>query len=165
AMTALIEGRTRGARVVAVDVPSGIDSDTGAVYPVHLARADTTVTLHLPKRGLWLHPGAASAGRIVVAPIGIPRALEERLESPPCELIDESWGRALFTPREPTAHKNDFGHVLAIAGSEGKSGAAALLIEAALRAGAGLVTLASRPEVLQLALPGVPEAMGVALPG
>ena len=92
-------------------------------------------------------------------------ALEERLESRPCELVDESWGRALFTPREATAHKNDFGHVLAIAGSAGKSGASALLVEAALRAGAGLVTLAARPEVLQLALPAVPEAMGVALPG
>jgi NAD(P)H-hydrate epimerase len=165
AISAMNEARARGARIVAVDVPSGVDSDTGAVYPVHLARADLTVTFHLPKRGLWLHPGAASAGRIAVAPIGIPRALEERLESQPCELIDESWGRALFTPREPTAHKNDFGHVLAVAGSEGKSGAAALLIEAAMRAGAGLVTLASRPEVLQLALPAVPEAMGIALPG
>src|SRR5207237_6109458 len=165
AMTALIEGRTRGARVVAVDVPSGIDSDTGAVYPVHLARADTTVTLHLPKRGLWLYPGAASAGRIAVAPIGIPRALEERLEGPPCELLDEQWGRALLTPRDPNAHKNDFGHVLAVAGSPGKSGAAALVVEAALRAGAGLVTLAARSEVLQAALPGVPEAMGAELPG
>jgi NAD(P)H-hydrate epimerase len=165
AIVAMNEARTRGARVVAVDVPSGIDSDTGAVYPVHLARADTTVTLHLPKRGLWLYPGTASAGRIAVAQVGIPRALEERLEGPPCELLDEQWGRALFTPRDPTAHKNDFGHVLAVTGSRGKSGAAALVIEAALRAGAGLVTLAARPEVLQAALPGVPEAMGFPLPG
>jgi NAD(P)H-hydrate epimerase len=165
AISAMNEARGRGARIVAVDIPSGVDSDTGAVYPIHLARADVTVTLHLPKRGLWLYPGAASAGRIVVAPIGIPAAFEERLESRACELIDESWGRALFTPREPTAHKNDFGHVLAIAGSAGKSGAAALVVEAALRAGAGLVTLAARPEVLQVALPGVPEAMGIALSG
>jgi ADP-dependent NAD(P)H-hydrate dehydratase / NAD(P)H-hydrate epimerase len=165
AISAMNEARGRGARILAVDIPSGVDSDTGAVYPIHLARADVTVTFHLPKRGLWLYPGAASAGRIVVAPIGIPAALEERLESRACELIDESWGRALFSPREPTAHKNDFGHVLAIAGSVGKSGAAALLVEAAMRAGAGLVTLAARPEVLQAALPGVPEAMGIALPG
>lgn len=165
AIAAMNEARSHGARVVSVDVPSGIDADTGAVYPVHLARADLTVTLHLPKRGLWLYPGAASAGRIVVAPIGIPRALEERLDGPSCELLDEQWGRALFTPREPTSHKNDFGHVLAVAGSPGKSGAAALLVEAALRAGAGLVTLAARPEVLESALPGVPEAMGFPLPG
>jgi len=165
AITATNEARSRGARVVAVDVPSGLDSDTGAVYPVHLARADVTVTLHAPKRGLYLYPGAACAGRIAIAPIGIPRELEERLESPPCELLDESWGRALFTPRERTAHKNDFGHVLAIAGSPGKSGAARLVVEAALRAGAGLVTLAARSDVLEAALPGVPEAMGLALPG
>jgi len=165
AIAAMNDARAGGARVVAVDIPSGVDSDTGAVYPIHLARADVTVTLHAPKRGLWLHPGAASAGRIAVASIGIPRDLEERLEAPACELLDERWGRALFTPREPTAHKNDFGHVLAVAGSVGKSGAAALLIEAALRAGAGLVTLAARPEVLQAALPGVPEAMGFPLAG
>ena len=96
---AMNEARSRGARVLAVDVPSGIDSDTGAVYPVHLARADVTVTLHLPKRGLWLYPGAASAGRVAVAPIGIPRVLEDRLEAAPCELLDEQWGRALLTPR------------------------------------------------------------------
>lgn len=156
--------KARGARVVAVDLPSGIDSDTGAVYPVHLAGADLTVTLHGPKRGLWLHPAAASAGRVQVAPIGIPRALEERLEGHPCELLDEAWARAHLPARPATAHKHDFGHVLAIAGSPGKSGAAALLVEAALRAGAGLVTLAARAEVLDRVLPAVPEAMGFALP-
>ena len=165
AIAAINEARGRGARVVCVDVPSGIDSDSGALYPAHVALADVTVTLHLPKRGLWLFPAAASAGRIVVAPIGIPRALEARLASPACELLDEAWGKAALTARAPTAHKNDFGHVLAVAGSPGKSGAAALLVDAALRAGAGLVTLAARSEVLQAALPGVPEAMGVALPG
>src|SRR5204863_1619100 len=60
--------RDRGAQVVAVDVPSGVESDTGHVYPMHVAQADVTVTLHAPKRGLYLHPGAACAGRIVVAP-------------------------------------------------------------------------------------------------
>src|SRR5207245_10275806 len=78
AIAAINEAQARGARVVAVDVPSGIDSDTGAVYPVHLARADLTVTLHAAKRGLWLYPGAGSAGRIVVASIGLPPAPAER---------------------------------------------------------------------------------------
>jgi ADP-dependent NAD(P)H-hydrate dehydratase / NAD(P)H-hydrate epimerase len=165
AIAAMNEARERGAFVVAVDIPSGADSDRGALYPVHLAGADLTVTLHAPKRGLYLHPAAAIAGRIEVAPIGIPPALEEKLSATACELIDEEWGRAFAVPRKTTAHKNDFGHVLAVAGSPGKSGAAALLVEAALRAGAGLVTLAARPEVLQSALPGVPEAMGWALPG
>ena len=97
-----------------MDIPSGIDSDSGAVFPSHIAAADVTVTLHLPKRGLWLHPGGASAGKIVVVPIGIPRALEAKLFSPECELLDEEWGRAAFAPRRFTAHKNDFGHVLAV---------------------------------------------------
>src|SRR5205085_12410616 len=129
----------------------------------YIAQADATVTFHLPKRGLWLHPGAASAGRVVIAPIGIPRALEARLSEPACELIDEDFGKGAFAARSPTAHKHDFGHVLAVAGSPGKSGAATLVALAALRAGAGLVTVAARPEVLEAALPGVPEAMGVAL--
>jgi NAD(P)H-hydrate epimerase len=156
--------RERGAKVVAVDVPSGVDSDTGHVYPVHLARADVTVTLHAPKRGLYLHPGADCAGRIVVAPIGIPRALEDGLSGPACDLIDEEWALSQLPPRPRNAHKNDFGHVLVVAGSLGKSGAAALVCEAALRAGAGLVTLAARPEVGP-ALHGVPEAMFLSLPG
>jgi len=164
AIRAMNSARERGAKIVAVDVPSGIDADTGHVYPVHVARADLTVTLHAPKRGLYLHPGADCAGRIAVAPIGIPRALEEKLSGPVCELIDEEWARAQIPARPRNAHKNDFGHVLVIAGSAGKTGAAALVCEAALRAGAGLVTLAARPEV-GAALHGVPEAMFAALPG
>src|SRR3989441_242931 len=112
--------RERGAKIVAVDVPSGVDSDTGHLYPVHIARADVTVTLHAPKRGLYLHPGADCAGRIAVAPIGIPRALEEKLAGPACELIDEDWALAQFPRRQRNAHKNDFGHVLVVAGSAGK---------------------------------------------
>ncbi len=158
------EAGARGARVVAVDLPSGIDADTGAVFPAHVARAETTVALHAPKRGVLLHPGAQSAGKVLVAPIGIPRSLEQKLETPACELLDEDWASAQLSPRPPTAHKHDFGHVLALAGSPGKSGAAALLVEAALRAGAGLVTLAARPEVLDRVLPSVPEAMGFPLP-
>ena len=110
--------RERGAKIVAVDVPSGTDSDTGHVYPLHLARADVTVTLHAPKRGLYLHPGAECAGRILVAPIGIPRVLEDKLPGAPCELIDEDWARAQVPPRPRNAHKNDFGHVLVVAGQQ-----------------------------------------------
>ncbi len=164
AIRAMNAARERGAKLVSVDVPSGVDSDNGHVYPVHVARADVTVTLHAPKRGLYLHPGAECAGRIEVAPIGIPRSLEQKLSGPACDLIDEEWARAQFPPRPRNAHKNDFGHVLVVAGSAGKSGAAALVCEAALRCGAGLVTLAARPEVAA-ALHGLPEAMFVALPG
>jgi hydroxyethylthiazole kinase-like uncharacterized protein yjeF len=164
AIRAMNAARERGAKIVSIDVPSGVDSDTGHVYPLHLAQADVTVTLHAPKRGLYLHPGADCAGTVVVAPIGIPRALEEKLPGAACELLDEEWARTQMPPRPRNAHKNDFGHVLVVAGSPGKSGAAALVCEAALRAGAGLVTLASRPEVAP-ALYGLPEAMFVPLPG
>ena len=164
AIALLNEAAARGARVVAVDLPSGIDSDTGAVYPSHLAHADETVTFHAPKRGCVLYPGAASVGKLRVAAIGIPKKLEERLPAPACELLEEEAMRALLTERQPTAHKHDFGHVLAVAGSAGKAGAAAMLCEAALRTGAGLVTLAARADVLRAVLPGLPEVMGVALP-
>jgi hydroxyethylthiazole kinase-like uncharacterized protein yjeF len=164
AIRAINGARERGAQVVAVDVPSGVESDTGAVYPVHLARADVTVTFHAPKRGLYLHPGADCAGRIEVADLGIPQSLEHKLSTPACDLLDEEWARAQLAPRPRNAHKNDFGHVLVVAGSAGKSGAAALVCEAALRAGAGLVTLAARPEVLA-AVAAIPEVMTVALPG
>ncbi|MCA1828490.1 MAG: NAD(P)H-hydrate dehydratase [Myxococcales bacterium] len=162
AIRSMNAARERGAQVVAVDVPSGIDSDTGAVYPVHLAKADVTVTFHAPKRGLYLHPGADCAGRIVVEPIGIPRALEEKLDQPACDSIDEEWARDHLAPRPRNSHKNDYGHVLVVAGSPGKSGAAAMVCEGALRAGAGLVTLAARPEVLNGLMP---EVMTVALEG
>ena len=165
AIESMNEAAARGAHLIAVDLPSGVDADTGAVFPTHLARAAETVTFHAPKRGLVLHPGAASAGKLRVARIGIPISLEARLAGPACELLDEEWARAALAPRSPTAHKHDFGHVLAVAGSHGKSGAAALLLEAALRTGAGLVTLAARAEVLDRVLPMLPEAMGVALPG
>ena len=164
AIRAMNAAREQGAQVVAVDVPSGVESDTGAVYPVHLARADLTVTFHAPKRGLYLHPGAECAGRIEVADLGIPRSLEHKLPGPACELLDEAWARGQLAPRPRNAHKNDFGHVLVVAGSAGKAGAAALVCEAALRAGAGLVTLAARSEVLP-ALWALPEVMTLALPG
>ena len=163
AIRAINLARENGAQVVAVDIPSGVESDTGAVYPAHVS-ADLTVTFHAPKRGLYLHPGADCAGRIVVEAIGIPQALEEKLPGPACELIDEAWARAQLSPRPRNAHKNDFGHVLVVAGSPGKSGAAALVCEAALRAGAGLVTLAARLEVLP-AVTALPEVMTVSLPG
>jgi hydroxyethylthiazole kinase-like uncharacterized protein yjeF len=164
AIRAMNQARERGARVFAIDVPSGADADTGAVYPVHLAQADVTVTLHAPKRGLYLYPAAGCAGEIRIAPLGIPQSLEHKLSTPACDLLDEDWARAQVPKRPRTAHKNDFGHVLAIAGSPGKTGAAAMVCEAALRTGAGLVTLLARADV-QPVLHALPEAMFTPLPG
>ena len=125
--------------VVAVDLPSGLDADTGQPQGDAVA-ADVTVTIGLPKLALALEPGRSLAGRIVVARIGIAD------EAPGVSVGAELWTRAAAARRLPQrprdGHKGRFGHVLVVAGSEGKSGAAALAALGAARAGAGLVTIA-----------------------
>jgi NAD(P)H-hydrate epimerase len=155
--------RARGARVVAVDVPSGLSADTGRPLGP-CVQADRTVTFAFPKRGLVLHPGAGLAGEVTVADIGIPAEAAARI-AVECELLAEADVLALLPPRRPDAHKGDAGRLLVVAGSRGKTGAAHLALTGALRGGAGLVTLAARSEVLPLALAGRPEAMSVALAG
>ena len=137
--------RARGeVEVVSVDVPSGLDSDTGQVLG-HGIRADLTVTISAPKVGLSLEPGRSLAGEIRVARIGIAEAMpgeSEKSVRPKATV----WTRGRFLSALPVrgseSHKGTFGHVLLVAGSEGKSGAAALAAKAALRAGSGLVTVA-----------------------
>ncbi|MDH4017712.1 MAG: NAD(P)H-hydrate dehydratase, partial [Actinomycetota bacterium] len=137
------DARARGAFVVALDLPSGIDTDTGAVLGVAVV-ADETVTISLPKIGLALPPGRAHAGRVSVARIGI----TDTLPSDPEPVADAAamhtrGGVARLLPDRPDdGHKGRFGHVLVVAGSEGKTGAAALAARAAMRSGAGLITLA-----------------------
>ncbi|BDG06352.1 NAD(P)H-hydrate dehydratase [Anaeromyxobacter oryzae] len=155
--------RVAGARVVAVDVPSGLSADTGRPLGP-CVRADRTVTFAFQKRGLVLHPGPAWAGEVTVADIGIPPEAARRVPVA-AELLTEAEARLLVPPRAPDAHKGDAGRLLVIAGSPGKTGAAHLALTGALRGGAGLVTLAARAEVLPVALAGRPEAMSVALPG
>ncbi len=132
--------RTRDAcRVLAVDLPSGLDADTGQVQGVAVA-ADATLTLGLPKLGLALEPGRGLAGRIEVARIGI--ADETPEHTPEAGLLTRAGAGARLPARPAAGHKGSFGHVLVIAGSQGKTGAAALAAEGAGRVGAGLVTLA-----------------------
>ena len=157
------ELRRAGARVLAVDLPSGLDADTGRP-PGDCVRADRTVTFAFPKRGLLLFPGAELAGEVAVADIGIPAEAAARVPVG-CELLEEEEARALVPPRPPDAHKGHAGRLLVIAGSPGKTGAAGLALAGALRGGAGLVTLAAREEVLALALSGRPEAMSLPLHG
>jgi len=163
AIAQLAEVRGRGAQVLAVDVPSGLSANTGRALGACVT-ADRTVTFACLKRGLVLHPGPAHAGAVEVVDIGIPAAAEAQVPVG-AELLVEAEARALVPPRPPGAHKGDAGRVLVVAGSAGKSGAAHLALTGALRGGAGLVTLAARPEVLPLALAGRPEAMSLALPG
>jgi hydroxyethylthiazole kinase-like uncharacterized protein yjeF len=155
--------RAAGARVVAVDVPSGLSADTGRPLGA-CVRADRTVTFAFQKRGLVLHPGPSLAGEVIVADIGIPLEAAARVPVA-CELLEADQAKALLPPRSPDAHKGDAGRLLVVAGSPGKTGAAHLALTGALRGGAGLVTLAARAEALPLALFGRPEAMSAALPG
>jgi len=155
--------RERGARVLAVDIPSGLSADTGRPLGACI-RADRTVTFGFMKRGLFIHPGAAYAGEVEVVDIGIPPGAAERVPVR-CEILTEAEARALLPPRPPDAHKGDAGRLLVVAGSLGKTGAAHLALLGALRGGAGLVTLATREEVLPFALAGRPEAMSLPLIG
>ncbi len=102
-----------------------------------------TVTLAAPKLPLVLPPGEGQAGSIVVADIGIPPEVIENLAGPRIELLTRESMRELLQPRESDSHKGDYGHVLLIAGSLGKTGAAHLAAVGALRSGAGLVSVAA----------------------
>jgi ADP-dependent NAD(P)H-hydrate dehydratase / NAD(P)H-hydrate epimerase len=157
------DARVAGARVVAVDVPSGLSADTGRPLGP-CVRADRTVTFAFQKRGLVLEPGGSLAGDVTVADIGIPAEAARRVPIG-AEVLTEAEARLLVPPRAADAHKGDAGRVLVLAGSPGKTGAAHLALTGALRGGAGLVTLASRAEVLPFALAGRPEAMSLALGG
>jgi NAD(P)H-hydrate epimerase len=134
-----------GKLLVAVDVPSGLDASTGSVNGP-CVRANYTVTFGLPKLGLFLDPGADYAGEITVADISLPGVLVEK-SAPQRYLITEEDVKKWLPRRPALAHKGTFGRVLVVAGSKGMTGAASLAGEAALRSGAGLVTVAV-PETL-----------------
>ncbi len=130
--------------IVAVDIPSGLDADTGAVDP-RCPGADFTVTLGYPKLGLYNFPGAERAGKVIVVDIGIPPELAEGVKA---ELITAQWARSVLPVRPRDANKGTFGRVLVVAGSINYIGAAYLACMGAARVGAGLVTLAV-PQSLQ----------------
>ncbi len=129
-----------GRPVVALDLPSGLSSDAGQLLGPTVAATLTTTFAGL-KRGLLLYPGATRAGKVRVVPIGIPPAEVSRGTS--VFVLEPSDIRALFPPRPPDAHKGTFGHLLVVAGSVGKTGAAALAGRGALRSGVGLATIAT----------------------
>jgi hydroxyethylthiazole kinase-like uncharacterized protein yjeF len=148
------------AHVVSVDVPSGVDASTGAVAACAVL-ADTTVTFHAAKPGLWIRPGKAHTGVVEIVDIGIPRGAPEETA---IGLIDSSVLDAL-PRREASSTKFSSGHVLVVGGSRGLTGAPTMTARASMRAGAGYVT-ACVPASLQaiLASSGTPELMTVGLP-
>ena len=151
-----------GAKVVAVDIPSGIDAGSGRILGCAVS-ADLTVTFALAKVGHAVYPGAGCAGDLVVLDIGIPRCLSENVGDD--HLLVEAAEAALLCPRRPAGgHKGTFGHLLVIAGETGKSGAAVMSAEAGLRSGAGLVTVACPAPVHSVLEVKLTEAMTVPLP-
>ncbi|MEM8950513.1 MAG: NAD(P)H-hydrate dehydratase [Pseudomonadota bacterium] len=129
-----------GIPLVAIDMPSGIDGDTGAIRGM-AARAEITVSFHRAKPGHFLLPGRDHVGRLVIADIGIPDAVDRSLDIDQFANRPALWSGA-FPRRGASGHKYDHGHALVLGGGMASSGAARLAARAALRAGAGLVTVA-----------------------
>ena len=151
-----------GIPVIAVDLPTGLSADHAE--PIgDCIRAGMTVTLAAPKVPLVLPPGEAQAGNIVVADIGIPPEVIDNLAGPRLELLTREGMREILQPRESDSHKGDYGHVLIVAGSRGKSGAAHLAAVGALRSGAGLVSVATPGSVQPIVASMGAEYMTVAL--
>ncbi len=146
--------------IVAVDVPSGLNCDTGAVDPATLP-ADLTVTFAAAKRGQFAFPGAGILGELVVADIGIDPSLAADIK---VEVADPRTVRALLPLRPLDAHKGTFGRVMIVAGSVNYTGAPYLAAAAAARVGAGLVTLAPPQPLHPILAAKLSEATFLLLP-
>jgi NAD(P)H-hydrate epimerase len=146
------------APVVALDLPSGLDADTGAIFGI-APHAALTVTFAGHKRGLHQYPGVEHAGEVRVVDIGIPIG-----SSPAASLWTRDDLGALIAPRAGDAHKGTNGHLLVIGGAPGKTGAAVLAGRAAFRAGAGLVTIGARADARAALEEKVIELMTTPLP-
>jgi hydroxyethylthiazole kinase-like uncharacterized protein yjeF len=134
-----------GVPVVAVDIPSGLSSDSGELMGPAI-EADLTVTFAYPKLGLILAPASTICGEVVVADISIPESAEGiEMQT---YLITDDLVSALHLPREKDSHKGTYGHLLVVAGAPGKAGAAAMVGKSALRAGSGLVTVGVSADIL-----------------
>lgn len=159
ALNALAEA---GVPVVAVDIPSGLNGETGQVMGAAV-RACETVTFHRPKPGLYLGQGPDYAGEITVADIGLTAPEAAALDDADGMRVLER-GERFLPPRARTAHKGSFGRVVLWAGSRGMAGAAAIAATAALRAGAGLVTVACPDDVVDVVQTLCPCATCAPLP-
>jgi NAD(P)H-hydrate epimerase len=157
----LINREAAGVPVFALDLPSGLSADQGGLLGPTV-RAARTVTFAGLKRSLLLHPSASHAGTVEIAEIGI--SPEETRRGVTTWRLEAADVRPFFRPREVDAHKGRFGHLLVVAGSLGKTGAAVLAGRAALRAGAGLCTIAAPASQQPIIAAQAPEYMTAALP-
>ena len=150
--------------VIAVDLPTGVNPDTGDADPRTII-ADETLALCHPKYGIANFPGAGFAGRITVLGIGLPAEVSAAANAHlPTEWMNSESARALLPARPLTAHKGTFGHLLIVAGSRNFVGAAVLAARGAHRAGAGLVTLAAPESVYRIAASRLTETIHLPLP-
>jgi NAD(P)H-hydrate epimerase len=148
--------------VIAVDIPSGISSDSGRIMGCAV-KARHTVTFGLPKRGHFLYPGADFTGQLFIEDIGFPAVLLES-EKIKIHLVQHSDAVSLLPERPAYSHKGTFGHVLLVAGSRGKTGAALMAAKACLKSGAGLVTIGVPESLVHTFQSRVTEEMILPLP-
>ena len=148
--------------LLALDLPTGLNADTGEVDPA-CPLFDVTLALGYPKAGLLRFPGAERAGRLRILDIGIPPDLPEA-PAVDLEMLTPQWAAAQLPPRPPDSHKGTYGHALIIAGSRHYPGAAWLASQASVRTGAGLTTLASPQSVYPIAAAKGAEAIHLPLP-
>lgn len=141
-------------KIIALDVPTGIDADSGRADPLAVT-ADVTVTFGLAKVGLYTLPGSEHAGRVEVVDIGVPKDAEAAV---PLDLLGTAWVRDRLPKRPKSANKGTFGCVLVVAGSANYAGAARLAAEACYRVGAGLVTIACPASIQPMIAPALAEA-------
>jgi NAD(P)H-hydrate epimerase len=144
--------------VISVDIPSGLSADTGEVQGTAV-RANSTVTFTAPKIGFFLGTSYLQVGQLLVRDIGSPFELIEEVGKGHIRWLEPRELTQFAIPRDPAGHKGDYGHALVVAGSVGKSGAAVLASWAALRVGAGLVTVATPEPVLPIIASHIPEIM------
>lgn len=151
---------TQGVPTIAVDIPSGLDANSG--QPLGTAvLADITVTFVLSKLGLSIYPGVEFAGEVYVADITTPKFLEDEV---PYELLTSETIEGILTPRYEDTHKGTYGHLFILAGSPGKSGAAALSALGAQRIGTGLVTVGAPKSLNPILEQKTTEAMTEPMP-
>jgi len=143
--------------VVAVDIPSGLNADTGTVMGVAV-KADMTISFIGLKKGLFTHQAADYCGDIYFDSLALPEAVYRHVPVD-AQLLHWSSLAASIKPRQHNSYKGQFGHVLVVGGNHGMAGAVRLSAEAALRAGAGLVSVLTRPEHINPVLAGRPELM------
>jgi ADP-dependent NAD(P)H-hydrate dehydratase / NAD(P)H-hydrate epimerase len=140
--------------VIALDIPTGVDASTGRADD-DAVRAACTICFGWPKLGLLLQPARQHCGRLIAVEIGFPSAAADAVQA---RALTPGWVRQRLRPRAPGAHKSSVGRLLVLAGTEGMAGAAAIAVRAALRAGAGLVRVASHTANRAILQTLVPEA-------